>query len=452
MHLLSQINKMGVKGLYNYLASMHTFNKNNKDNSKSTDTIKNVEGISFIKLLDLKNKFKVRKVAVDLSNIMNKFLMFDPNNLNNQLFNMIHKFEKYGIELVFVFDGRYSASKKDTVNDRKLGKQKIKDQIEHLELTHKVLTSLNNKKQRLNTTDSENDTSINDSDDAVEEDLDTSIDSNVDSNPDSDDDIRGLSTTDKLMDKINKMKKKCLSLSREKINDCKKMFDSLGIAYIHLVEVEADKIFRILELNNLVDASFSNDTDLFAYGCNKILMNLDFKYDKIIYYNRSQILKSIGITEDQFMDFCTCCGTDYSKGVRGPKPVDIMNYIKKYGSGQEFLNNVETINTTLPYNKRIRVHHSINFETVKEFFSVDIDILNHTIKNHIIKSTFIDTEKKINKITLMTHVNLKICEILGLLDKYIDKQECDKYFKKIIEFIEFRIGMKIPNDVIVGCK
>ena len=37
-------------------------------------------------------------------------------------------------------------------------------------------------------------------------------------------------------------------------------------------------------------------------------------------------------------------------------------------------------------NKKIIIYGKIDFDKIKEIFNVEIDVLNHTIKNHIIKS------------------------------------------------------------------
>jgi 5'-3' exonuclease len=111
---------------------------------------------------------------------------------------------------------------------------------------------------------------------------------------------------------IKNIKKKCMRITLDDIKVVKELLTTLGIMYID-APYEADEICAKLVLEKQVYACLSDDTDMFAYGCSKILTNIDLFQETVTMYSMSQILRSLRITQTTFRELCVLAGTDYNK-------------------------------------------------------------------------------------------------------------------------------------------
>jgi hypothetical protein len=56
----------------------------------------------------------------------------------------------------------------------------------------------------------------------------------------------------------------------------------------------------------------SDDTDMFVYGCPRVLRQLNLLDETMTMYNMTQILNLLGITMTEFRQICVVSGTDYA--------------------------------------------------------------------------------------------------------------------------------------------
>jgi hypothetical protein len=56
----------------------------------------------------------------------------------------------------------------------------------------------------------------------------------------------------------------------------------------------------------------SDDTDMFVYGCPRVLRHLNLMDETVTMYDMSKILNMLGITMTEFRQICVVSGTDYN--------------------------------------------------------------------------------------------------------------------------------------------
>lgn len=228
-------------------------------------------------------------VVVDTSIYMYKFM--EKNALLENMFQMISIFRKYNIIPVFIFDGKPPKEKKDLLVQRKTEKQEA-------ELRYNEL------KQQLENVMESRDVEDGDTD--------------QDDQPEKEDIISEMET----------LKKKFIRLRESDIQAVKQLISSYGIMYIESYG-EADQLCAYLVKNNYAWACVSDDMDMFAYGCSRVLRHVSLIQHTGILYEIEEILCNLDIPFNDFRDILILSGTDYN--IRSQKTLqETMEWYKKY--------------------------------------------------------------------------------------------------------------------------
>jgi flap endonuclease-1 len=270
--------------------------------------------ISRVNLSELSGK----KIAVDISIYLYKFL--GDNALLENLYLMISIFRENNIIPVFVFDGKPPSEKNDTIAFRKKTKINARDEYYRL-------------KQILD--DIESDVAVSDCDggggggggDDDDEKTVTDIPSNTA-------DIRIM---------MDKLKKKFVILKSEHIQNAKTLLQAYGMTYIESPG-EADMLCAKLVSKNIVYACLSEDTDMFVYGCSRVLRYLSLTTSTVILYDFQEIIKTLDMTTYEFRQLCIIYGCDYlpKNENQNYKNMTIFNSYKMFKQYKDYLKNNET--------------------------------------------------------------------------------------------------------------
>ena len=151
-------------------------------------------------------------------------------------------------------------------------------------------------------------------------------------------------TTDK-KEKQN-LEKGTIRIKKEYIDDLKRLFDSMGVSYIH-PDGEAEAYASELCKIGFVDAVMTEDMDTLSYGCPQLVRGCIDKSIKrpevITTFNFQKILEDFQMTHDEFIDMCILCGCDYCPTIPKVGPVRAMKFIQKYKTIENYLDseNVE---------------------------------------------------------------------------------------------------------------
>lgn len=325
------------------------------------------------------SQFSRKTIVIDFTNQLYRFL-YRSNKENAYLLefiNLIHKFQKYNIKLVFIFDGKPTVEKQYIIDHRKEYREKLISKIDEI--------------------------------------------------------MEKNESPDETLEIITHLTKKTNSVKTCYIVKCKELFDILNISYIHIENVEADAIFRYLLDNNYADACFSGDMDLLAYGCHTILKDLDYRNDTVLYIDYITLLNDLEISEEQFLFTCILSGTDYNNSLRRSKFEINLELIKKYKTIENIIHNLDEINSTLEEKFHKSIPKRFDWKNAYKIFTETISL---NIQEQIIES--IDYFKSNIKLKHSKFTQQLIKYIFKEIKPFDDNY---KYMKKISEFVKSKYNI-----------
>lgn len=107
------------------------------------------------------------------------------------------------------------------------------------------------------------------------------------------------------------LKRRFIRLQDADFERVKTLMRALGVNYI-VAPGEADAMCAQMVLKRKAHACVSDDTDMFVYGCPRVLRHLNLLDETFTMYDMSQILNILGITMTEFRQICVVSGTDYN--------------------------------------------------------------------------------------------------------------------------------------------
>ena len=247
------------------------------------------ESISCIPLSSLSGK----KIAVDISIYLYKYL--SENALLENLYLMISVFREYNIIPIFIFDGKPPVEKNETIELRRKTKNTAREEYYRLKL---ILDALEVK----------DDGGV---DGGVGEGLDGDVEKITTVEIDEDTYIDVATNGEELRNAMKQLKKKFVILKHQHIRDAKTLLQSYGVTYYE-APGEADILCAKLVAKNIVYACLSEDTDMFVYGCSRVLRYLSLTTSKVILYDFQNILHTLNMNIDEFKQVSIMFGCDYS--------------------------------------------------------------------------------------------------------------------------------------------
>lgn len=87
----------------------------------------------------------------------------------------------------------------------------------------------------------------------------------------------------------------------------KTLLQAYGVTYFE-APGEADILCAKLVTNNLVYACLSEDTDMFVYGCGRVLRYLSLTLSNVVIYDLNHILKTLNLNMDLFKKYAFYMG------------------------------------------------------------------------------------------------------------------------------------------------
>ena len=194
----------------------------------------------------------------------------------------------------------------------------------------------------------------------------------------------------KIREKINKIKKNNIKITPIEIKNFIELISILKIPYVRAFG-EADSLMSQLVKRNIVKTCLSEDMDLLVYGCKDV-----FKYSskKIIKYNLNDILKTLNINYEMFVELSILFGCDYLKPIIKSTPNDIYKkYVDKDSSIFLKLTDDE-------------IYHE-NFKNTKKIFMNFDEKFDYNIKIKLSKINYDDLLIFLNKNDLEISNSLK---------------------------------------------
>ena len=110
---------------------------------------------------------------------------------------------------------------------------------------------------------------------------------------------------------MEKLKKQFIRISESDISKSKEIMRAYGVPYIES-RGESDQLCAFLVKHGFAWACLSDDMDMFLYGCPRVIRHLSLLNHEGVYYDTSQILSDLDMTQDVFNDIAILSGTDYN--------------------------------------------------------------------------------------------------------------------------------------------
>lgn len=227
-----------------------------------------------------------KKLAVDIMIYIYKYAA--ERTIIEGIYLLCSLFKKYNIIPIFVFDGKTPEEKISLIKERQKKREKSKKKYEEL---------LNNN--------------------------------------------NGKIKDQKLKNQLLSLKRDSIKLKKDDIINIKELIESFGYKYI-VAEYEADKLCAELVISKLVYACMSEDTDLFVYGCPRILRYLNIFNRVCVLYDLNKILKKLNLNIETLKNICILAGCDYNHTII---PLfKCYNYYLKYKKKERDVPFLEWIN------------------------------------------------------------------------------------------------------------
>ena len=209
-----------------------------------------------IKEIHLKN-IAGKIIAVDVSIYLYRFK--EMGNLLENIYLMCSIFRYYNIVPIFIFDGKPTNIKNETTRKRKQEKQKAEREIINLK------KQFNKAKQK---------------------------------------DKKNMEI------QMDILRKKFISITKDDIKQTQKLLSAYGMTYV-TAKREADELCGAL--NKDIYACLTEDTDIMAYGCDRILRYFSLMKHTVVLYNMTHIRHNLQMSLSEFQELCVCSGNDYVK-------------------------------------------------------------------------------------------------------------------------------------------
>ena len=319
-----------------------------------------------------------KKIAVDISIYLYKYI--SENALLENLYLMISLFREHNIIPIFIFDGKPPTEKNDTIASRKKNKTDAREEYYRLKL---LVESMKTETQTDLDLDGDTDTSDTESKRQKE--------------------IEKENEINDITQSMEQLKKKFISIKYDDIQNVKTLLQAYGMTYFE-APGEADILCAKLVTNNIVYACLSEDTDMFVYGCGRVLRYLSLTLSNVVIYDLNNILKTLNVTIDEFKRICILYGCDYSHELDNEPKTKLLNIFhafqlfKKYNDNTSALDFYEWI-----IKEKIHSDDYIdNINKSMKLFEIDetknLELYDHVkiLNGPINRKLLIDTMKKEN--------------------------------------------------------
>ena len=110
---------------------------------------------------------------------------------------------------------------------------------------------------------------------------------------------------------LKTLKRRFIRLHDDDFERVKTLLHALGVTYL-VAPGEADAMCAQMVLKHKAYACMSDDTDMFVYGCPRVLRHLNLLDETLTMYSMNQILNVMGINMTEFRQICVVSGTDYT--------------------------------------------------------------------------------------------------------------------------------------------
>jgi flap endonuclease-1 len=113
-----------------------------------------------------------------------------------------------------------------------------------------------------------------------------------------------------------------------------------------VIEAKAEAEAQCVQLvkEKKARAVASDDMDCLTFGAETLVRGIKTKKEPVTEICLADVLKELGLTMDQFIDFCILCGCDYCDAIENVGPVKAFNFIKEHKTIETVLEHIQREN------------------------------------------------------------------------------------------------------------
>lgn len=272
-------------------------------------------------------------IAIDTSIYLYKF--DTDGNLMENMYLMLSIFKHYNISPIYVFDGKPPPEKMTIVNQRKAERKNAEEEFNRMQ-------------EQLNA---------------------------------------GESVNEQEMLRLKKLK---VQTNKSRVEKVKQLILAHGFSYVNSPS-ESDEQCVQLVANGIAWACLTDDMDMFAYGCLRVLRSFNLSTHSAVLYDTSVILNTLHLSQNEFTSVCVMSGTDYTNNVnvnvsyanvddnfermftyKKSKPSEsFYEWLEKnHNMNMSELKKIHNMFTLqVVDNKHLITHGEINMDTIKEIMA-----------------------------------------------------------------------------------
>lgn len=136
------------------------------------------------------------------------------------------------------------------------------------------------------------------------------------------------------------LEKRSLRITQKMRTECQDFLKALGFVCFTCENHEAEAMCANLSKVGRTSATVSEDLDTLVFGDAPILRYFFSKGRPILSIDPNIARRDLGLSRESFIDLCILCGTDFSGTIRGIGPHRALQWIRKYGTIENVLQNL----------------------------------------------------------------------------------------------------------------
>jgi len=256
------------------------------------------------------SEYAYTKLAIDVSLFLCKFKAISGDNWLMSFIHLICCLRNNEIHCVFIYDNGHPVEKTQEKAERVQAREKTLERITSLENAineyeeNKTISAiLQELFDKTNVTNS-------------------SFDINI------------------VREKVSKMRSNVFSISASDFELTKQLFDIFKITY-YMAPLEAETMCADLCKRGLVAGVLSEDTDVLAYSSPVFLTKIDVFNNTCTRILHNDILKTLKLNTEEFLDFCIMLGTDYNKNIPKVGCETSYKYIQEYRRLENMIDKID---------------------------------------------------------------------------------------------------------------
>ena len=279
-------------------------------------------------------EFRYKKIAIDMMNVLYIYRSRLDTEWMVSVIRFLNHLRKIQIHPICVFDGKGHQLKLSTIQKRKDTRNRGKEKFEQLQYDLEQY-----KKSRKIT---------------------PALQQFLDKNTDYVSPLSGNLLIEQIQHYFTKQQKAYnLHFEQSEVETLKTIIQNMGICVL-TAEYDGEHLCSMLNVQNEADVVLSNDSDVFFFGCRKVITKFNDQGGFLL--ELDIVLEKLGISFESFTDLCIICGTDFNENIKGIGFIKGLDLIRKYNS---------IYNPEFPYQEWIQTQ---NIPHIKQMLQTKTDL------------------------------------------------------------------------------